>query len=100
MIESPLILIAEPSIKTRADNIRWDTFHMKSLWKREKLTLDTFVHIAKLYDIPYSAFSLYIRFVRSYMKNMSILAIKKYILKDQRTIIYLKKLISKFIPIS
>lgn len=98
MIESPFMIIALPTIKTRADNIRWDTFHMTNWWKREKTTLDAFVYIAKIYVIPYRSIPLYIQFILSYIKNTSILYIKKYILKDQKTIMSLKRTLSKFSP--
>lgn len=88
-------LIALPTIKTRADNIRWDTFGMNSAFNREMVTLDTFHFIAHLYQIPYSNIVLYWIFFKSYIKNISIMYIKKYILKDQKTILKIKSYIAK-----
>lgn len=97
MKEDWFMLIAHPTIRTRADNIRWDTFHMTSRWKREKTTLESFQHIALLYDIPYSLRGLYIRTMYSYTKNTIILFIKRYILRDTKKILKIKTLLSSLI---
>lgn len=87
-----------PTIKTRADNIRWDTFGMNSAFRREKITRDAFCFIADLYEIPYSSIVLHAVFFKNYLKNLSIMYIKKYILKDQKTILKIKTKIDKIFP--
>ena len=93
--ESPFMLIAKPMIKTRADNIRWDTFGMGNALKREKITLDAFEYIAKKYSISYSKIGLYLTFFLSYCQNIGIFYIKKYIFKDQKKILKIKSFLSK-----
>lgn len=95
MKENTFWLIALPTIKTRADNIRWDTFDMNNAFRREELTRKTFCFIADIYKIPYSNIALHIIFLKNYLKNLSIIYVKKYILKDQKTILKIKKYLAK-----
>ncbi len=92
----PFMLIFLPTIKTRADNIRWDTFGMNSAFKREMVTKSAFLYIAKIHNISYSKTSLMRDFVLSYIKNIAIFWIKKYFLRDQEKILRIKKVLGRF----
>lgn len=93
----PFILIAQPTIKSRSDNLRWDSFGLSSAIKREKVTLDTFQFIARLYEIPYSKWKLYLSFFWSYIRNIVIFYVKKYLIRDQATVTKIKTVLSKFL---
>ena len=84
-----------PIIKSRADNIRWDSFWMTNAIKRELMTLNTFIWIANKYELKISKIRLYGIFTISYFKNFLIKIIKKYLLKDSKQIYKIKLILSK-----
>lgn len=84
------MIISKPIIKTRWNNMRWDTFLMNNSLKRTLKTLKCFKWIALEYDIKYSKINTYSRFFINYLKNNTIYFIKTYIIKDQKLINKLK----------
>ena len=91
MKNEAFMIIADPYVQARADNIRWDTFNMNRMFQREMITLKTFEWIAKIYDIQYSKIALYMKFIFNYIKNNIILCIKTFILKNPKHIYFIKK---------
>jgi len=75
--------IAEPFVKTRSDNMRWDTFTgLETLTKRAYSTYKTRVWILDLYSMPYSITFLKVHLYSSLASNWFVNAIKKYFLSN------------------
>lgn len=81
----PFNQIAKPIVKTRAANMRWETFPgLESLYKRAVATHKTTLWILNLYNIPYWPVRLKAYFYLALAKNWAINFIKKYLLGNAR----------------
>src|SRR6185295_7914950 len=80
----PFRLIAKPLVKTRADNMRWNTFvGLETMRKRMAFTKKTNQWIFELYQIPYSKFRLNAFYVRKMLYQLVTQTIKKYVLRNE-----------------
>lgn len=94
--ELPTCLIAKPLVKTRADNIRWDSFPgLETVSKRAFATRDGQKWVLDLYDLPYSNFKLnfvcYWGLFYAYVYNFS----RRTFLKNQKLRNIIKKILGK-----
>jgi len=77
----PVCLASKPLVKTRADNIRWDTFPgLSTVAQRSQKTKQTAKWIYELYNIPYPNFYLEWYFFWNSLKSFFINGVKKYLL--------------------
>lgn len=92
--------VARALVKTRSDNMRWDSFSgLETLKKRAVSTHKTRLWIMDLYHIPYSRMKLRLYFYFSLWQSASIGFIKKYLLSSPRVRAFvipkIKKLLGK-----
>lgn len=93
---SPMAVLHEPLVKTRADNMRWDSFPgLNSVKKRAFATRDGQKWIYNLYNIPYSNLELtlvcYWNIVCSTLYNLA----RNTIFKNRNVRNFIKQLLGK-----
>lgn len=92
----PALVIAKPLVKTRADNMRWDTFPgLETVKKRVKSTKNTQEWIFNLYGIPYSKTKLELKYHWDLFYSLLFNATRKTLFKNQAARNFVKKLIGK-----
>lgn len=92
----PALIIEKPLVKTRADNMRWDSFPgLETITKRFSKTKETVEWINNLYGIKYSKFRLeavfYLSIVYSYLYNFA----RRTVFRNQNFRNFLKRFLGK-----
>ncbi len=92
----PIAVLAKPLVKTRADNMRWDTFPgLETASKRALATRDGQKWIYDLYKIPYSNISLNIACYTGMAYSVIFNLARKTIFSNPATRNFIKRILGK-----
>lgn len=96
MKKQSFAMIANPLVKTRSANIRWETFSgSETLKKRVQSTYKFLIWIFETYEAPYSKLALKIEEYKSFLVGWIINTSKRYLFKSQASRDLIKKLLGK-----
>jgi len=80
MKDLPFMVLAKPLVKTRADNMRWDTFPgLETVKKRREKTLKGLFWISELYNLPVDVQKLNWFFFKQSMEGRMVDFLKKFV---------------------
>ncbi len=92
----PALIISDPMVKTRADNMRWSTFPgLETVKRRAFSTRDTQIWISKLYGRPYSELALTFKCYGGIVYGSIYGLAKRTILKNQAVRNFIKRALGK-----
>lgn len=92
----PFALLAQPLVKVRAANIRWDTFPgLETLSKRAQSTNKILVWILNFYNVPYSSLGLKIQLYKGLVSAWVVSTLRTYLFRNQKTRDLIKKILGK-----